>query len=378
VVVESFLERLVGSIPSRAGDLLAHVKEYMAGLQSGDVDRRAFLRKFTNNIGNAGGILDVIPPDTKVVTDGDFIDDVSSLVEGVDFVIGTMNSDDNLKMYDASLRVGKPVFPMTHPLVASKFFRNIMFAGLVPISFCIPRVAFGRSESFSFQSFFEERGVTHVIIKDEYGYHSGNVIPYVITPVSKLDEAAVQFERKASRLYTDDGIVIEELISGASHDVIKVHFFGDAIPGDALQYHVEMNGLDGEFKSVDASSPQLLSRVDVSIPVVDEEKVSMLESRVHRWFPFAFTSVDFIERDGLPVVIDVNSKAGSIGEVQERGGHGNPFLFFLEKASAMSSMPSILEMQRSFLETMNAWSARISSIEDISIASGEEMLGVRG
>ena len=312
VIADPGLFEMIGGNPSNVGDLWRLVKKRMHLLEKKDIEKRVFLRKYTG-AGEINGILDHVSDDVPVFSINDEIE-----INAPGYVIAPLNDD---TIYPITMRLihdGFPVFPLVHPLVSSKRFREKMFTGYVPASFYIAPSSIVSVNGI--KSFFEKKGIKTVIIKDEYGYHSGHVIPYIILPVANLHDVLPAFKRQCDRLYDPSGIIIDEFIGGITTSVFKVHVFGNVIHEDVLEYKVKLRGLDGIFKASDPSMPDLLENVSISTGVIYEAVIDLVNNVARKYFPFAMASVDFIERDGIPIIIDVNGRAGSYGERQELFG----------------------------------------------------------
>jgi hypothetical protein len=317
LIADPGLFEMIGGKTSTVGELWRLVKDRMNLLGKADIEKRVFLRKYTG-AGEVNGILDHVSDDVPVFS---INDDVQ--VDTPGYVIAPLNDDTIYPVTMHLIEIGIPVFPLVHPLVSSKRFRETMFAGYVPASFYVPPSSPSISTE-DIESFFNDYGVRVVIIKDEYGYHSGHVIPYIISPVNKLQDVFPAFKRQCDRLYDPSGIVIDEFIGGICTTIFKAHVFGSVIQEDVLEYHVKLRDLNGVFKSNDPSVPDMIENVSISSGSILDTDVDLINDAARKYFPFAMASVDFIERDGVPVIIDVNGRAGSYGERQEViGNDGN-------------------------------------------------------
>ena len=282
-------------------------------------------------------MLDHVDDDVPACT----IDSLARFAKPGSLVIASMNDDTIYPEMWRAIRDGSIVFPVVHSLVSSKHCREIMFPGNTPFSIYIPPGDFTSIARESISSRFEERGIETVMIKDDLGFHSGHVIPYIITPVAKLDKSLPGFARQCDRLYDPSGIIIDEFLGNVESTVIKAHVFGEVIPGEVLQYDVKLRGIDGVFKSSDPGMPDLLESVNVSEGTIDEATTLLINDVARVYFPVAMASVDLMmDGDGKLVVIDVNGRAGSFGELQERSGSNDhdPFDFIARKSSSVTSL----------------------------------------
>lgn len=355
IVIEGIISRFAGELPRTAGELLPAIDSLLRGTPRENIDRRVLFRKIA-------GLLREVDPGERITSWEKF--DPSD-VDG-DPVIFPLNMDETFDACKRLVNAGTMVFPITHPVFNNKQARHVLFPGHAPFSIHVPESCFGTAGTFDFRAILEARGIEHVVIKDDFGYHSGNVIPYIITPVKTVNERVKDFARRAARIVDVGGIVIDEFIGGTVQYVYKAHVFGGVIPGEVLRYRVTLTGLDGTFKSNDPGASQLLSSVDVSVAGDGAPGIAAIGQAAAAAMPFAFTSLDYVMRDGAPVIIDANSKAGSLGEVQERGGSGNPFSWFMQRVRKMAANPETIEAMREHVANVETIARSVRS-DDITV-----------
>ena len=332
IVVDPLIAKMIGSVPDDAGELRDSIKAAINALKKADNEKHVFLRKYTG-AGSIRGMLDHVDDDVPINT----VDSITRNIMPGNLVIAPLNDDTIYPGIKRAINADTIVFPVVHPLVSSKHCRDVLFPGNTPFFVYIPPSDLSSVDHARISSRFEERGIEAVMIKDDLGYHSGRVIPYIIAPAAKIDEVLPTFARKCSRLYDPCGIVVDEFVGGVDSTVTKVHAFGEVIPGEVLRYRVRLRGLDGIFKSNDPGMPDLLESVEMSEGSIDEATTAMINDAARKYFPVAMASVDMATRnDGKQVIIDVNGRAGSFGELQEQSGSNdhNPFDFIASKVSS--------------------------------------------
>jgi hypothetical protein len=311
--------------------LKSMVKNEINKLSKTDLEKRIFLRKLTG-IDSLNGMLDYLPRETALAFHDEL---VLPSIDDHGTVIAPLHMDELADLYRACFKSCKNVFPVTHPILSSKYYRNMMFGEYSPRSIYIPEFCFPKLKHANLSRVFLERGIQTVMIKDEFGFHGGQSLPYIVTPSSKIDEYIPSFVKKACRVEGIGGMVIDEFIGDVKSEVYKCHVFGEFIPDEVLKYTVTLDSLEGVFKSHDASIPDLLKRVEIQPSKLRDDVKARLTPAIEKYLPYAFTSIDFMIEPGTgdPIVIDVNSKAGSLGELQEikNTNDGNPFAFFLDK-----------------------------------------------
>jgi hypothetical protein len=327
--VEPFLFDLLNKRENNVLKLKKLIKETLSSLPQDYLERRIFFRKFTGE-GDLTGILDYIPLNSTVI-EYNQIDKIGDNEDS--FILGPMNMDELTFFYKKILNQKFSIYPLTHQLLASKFYRNIMFYPHVPKMVFIPQDSFSLIKDYDFDSFFQENNVERVIIKDEFGFHTGQTIPYKILPPGTINKEILRYKEKAGVVEDIGGLIIEEFLAEEVSEVFKCHIFGEIIPKEILKYKVSLAGLEGILKSFIPNEPQLLSNVETTIGTLNQEIIDLLNPHIERYLPYSFSSVDFLIKSKKPIIIDVNSKAGSLGEIQEikQSDDHNPFSFFYKR-----------------------------------------------
>ncbi|MHA1298518.1 MAG: hypothetical protein ACTSO9_03645 [Candidatus Helarchaeota archaeon] len=373
IAIEPFFFRLLGTDERDISKLIPIIKNILKNLPVEDVERRVFLRKFTGK-NNLKGILDCVPEDSRIIEYNKL--DLGTENYGEQFIIGPLNMDELQNFYKKTLKYNIAIYPFTHNLINSKFFRNVMFHPNVPKSVYIPEFSLFRIKDIDFNKYFKDMNVERVILKDEFGYHSGQAIQYKVVSNDKINTELKLFKEKARSVEDFGGIVVEEFLSGIQSEVFKCHIFGELIPNEVLKYDVQLKGLEGIFKSYTKDEPQLLDNVTTSISSIDEKICKILNHSIKKYLPYSFSSIDFLISEDKPVVIDVNSKAGSLGEVQERNNSNdhNPFDFFFNKCFTFSE--NEYQNQIKYLEKLNKINLKIRTLDGIYTISDGHVINL--
>ncbi len=373
IAIEPFFFKLIGKEERNIEKIIPIIKNILKSLPKADIERRVFLRKFTGEA-NLKGLLDFVPENTKTIEFNEI--SLQDILIDDKFIIGPLNMDELDRFYKKILNNKTSIYPFTHKLLSSKFYRNIMFYPHVPIMVYVPEFSLFRIKDYDFNRFFKENNVDRVILKDEYGYHSGQAINYKIVPNHKINEELVQFKEKAKLVEDFGGIIVEEFLSDIKSEVYKCHIFNQIIPNEVLKYDVKLKGLEGTFKSYNKGDFQLLDDVKISIGKISNEIVNLLNPLIKQNLPYAFSSIDFLIFNNEPVVIDVNSKAGSLGEIQEitQSNDHNPFEFFYLKCKDFSEKE--WEKQKVFLEKIIKNYLKIINLDGIFTAKSNKIINL--
>lgn len=371
LAIEPFLFKLIGKDERDVTKLTAIIKDILKDLPKEDLERRVFLRKFTGE-GSLKGLLDYLPPETEIVEFFKLTSDAA--VKTDNFIIGPLNMDELTSFYKKFLQEQVAIYPLTHKLLSSKFYRNLMFYPHVPETVYVPEFSLHLTKQFDFNAFFKAKGVERVMLKDEFGYHSGQAINYKIVGNDKINAAILEFKEKARLVENFGGIIVEEFLSGIESEVYKTHVFGEIMPGEVLKYDVCLKGLEGTFKSYVKGDSQLLKSVQVGVGNIQKKIVDILNPLIEEHLPYCFSSIDFILKDENPVIIDVNSKAGSLGEIQEilQSNEHNPFEFFYNKCLASSVKESM--KQKAYLENIEKDDLKTRTLDGIFTVSNKKIV----
>ena len=288
-------------------------------------------------------------------------------MDSPDVILGPLNIEEAGFYYSKLFKQQSSVYPVIHPILASKFYRNEIFSPLVPENVYIPQNSYQLLKKFDFKKYFKEKNIEYVIIKDENGFHTGQMVPYIITPIDNISEELKKYKHSIESIDNFGGLIIEEFVGTIHSEIYKSHVYGELIPGEALKYDVYLKNLHGILKSYDPKVPDVLQKVDVSISTLSDEICSKLNPMVKEHLPYLFSSIDFVidpQTDNIKI-IDVNSIAGSLGEIQEltNSNDHNPFEFFVNKSKKYSKDEYKKEMR--YIQIIDPKYAEKLSLEGI-------------
>ncbi|OLS16548.1 MAG: hypothetical protein HeimC3_52940 [Candidatus Heimdallarchaeota archaeon LC_3] len=332
LAIEPLLSLFLQTQNYQISELTSKIKEVFLSTYKLPLERIIYLRKYSGK-DNLKGILDYLPKSTTIREYNDIND--HELSKENQFILGPLNMEELTSYYRKIFKNSIPTYPIVHPILASKFYRNVMFDPFIPFHIYIPESSINLISRFDFESYFSEKNVSHVIIKDEYGFHTGQMVAYQLVPVGSINKKIIDFAKIAGRIEDFGGIIIEEFIGDLESEVYKCHIYGEIIPKEIIKYKIYLDGLEGVFKSYTPGEKSLLQKVDSEVGEIDQDIINKLNPIIKQHLPYLFASLDFIidKNNKLPKVIDVNSIAGSLGEVQEmiRSNDHNSFEFFYNR-----------------------------------------------
>ncbi|MFX0102349.1 MAG: hypothetical protein ACFFCS_22480 [Candidatus Hodarchaeota archaeon] len=245
-------------------------------------------------------------------------------------VIAPLNLDENEEIYNYfHKRHQVAVFPFTFNLLASKWTKNFFFSPNIPRSFYFPEGTDALQYIDKVKQIASSEDIKCFFLKDEFDFNSGAAVPYSISPPRNLDRFCETFYQNAKGVSNLGGLVIEEfLASEGKISIFKSHSFKEIIPGEHLHYVVSLK----PYEEGSLYEP-LIERVQEGSTDIEGKHVEKVNAGISKYYPFIFSSVDYIIQDDVPRVIDLNSIAGSLGYIQQLDGNDdhNPFEFFISR-----------------------------------------------
>lgn len=361
LTIENLLNYFLSISSYSRNDLVSKIKKFYLSNTDISLEKNIYLRKYTGK-NELNGILDYLPEEISIYDFEHF-----PSLDYPDLILGPLNIEEAGLYYSQLFKEQSSVYPIIHPLLASKFYRNEMFSPLVPENVYIPQNSYPLINKFEFTKYFKERNIEYVIIKDENGFHTGQMVPYIITPIDDISEELRKYKHSIESIDNFGGLIIEEFVGSTHSEIYKCHVYGEMIPGEVLKYNVYLKNLHGILKSYDPKVPDVLKKVDVFISSLPDEISLKLNPIVKEHLPYLFSSIDFVidpKTDNIKI-IDVNSIAGSLGEIQEltNSNSHNPFEFFVNKSNKFSKDEYKKEMR--YMQTLDTKYAEKFGLEGI-------------
>lgn len=362
LVVEQLLSLFLQVKEYSIRDLITKTK---AELLKEDVslERIIYLRKYSGR-DQLKGILEYIPENSPII-DFDKIHAYEKLHES-NVVLGPLNIEELTSYYQKLFKNEKSVYPIVHPILASKFFKNIIFYPWIPKHVYIPEGSIHLIQKFDFDEYFKNLHVDYVIVKDEYGFHTGQMVPYTLIKIGNINKGIKSYTDYADKIDNFGGVIVEEFIGNKTSIVYKNHIFGEIIPHESIKYTVHLNRLEGVLKSYSPAEKSLLEKVESEPHDTNSLVLEKLNPLIKKYLPYLFSSFDFVmNEEQNPIVIDVNSIAGSLGEIQEMIGTNdhNPFEFFYIKCKTFPN--NEFTKQEEYLKELNKKYIELKLLEGI-------------
>ncbi|MBN2153724.1 MAG: hypothetical protein JW839_19865 [Candidatus Lokiarchaeota archaeon] len=224
-------------------------------------------------------------------------------------VIMPMNLDESEEIYaffHHQLKV--PVYPMICNDATSKWLKALTFAPMAPRSFFFPEGTCASDYGDKVVEIARRSGITHFILKDEYDFDLRPVLPYSVVPTSKLDQVCRVFYEKISGIPNYGGLVLEEfLAAGDAIEIVATHIFNKSIRASHVIEKVKLKPyVDGGLYDdlIQGDTKQATDAVHVNLDRID--------SVVAKYYPYLFSSVEYIVTKNGPRVIDVNSVSNTL------------------------------------------------------------------
>jgi hypothetical protein len=241
-------------------------------------------------------------------------------------VIAPLNLDESDEIYtffQQKLKI--PVYPLIVNDATSKWLKNVVFAPLAPRGFYFPEGTCAADFNDKILALARRMGITHFILKDEYDFDLRPILPYAVVPASKLDQACHVFYEKIKGIPNYGGLVLEEfLANGDAIEIVTTHIFNKTIRVSHVIEKVRLNPFkDGGLYDTFVK--------DVTKQAVDAAPVNLdaIDVVVAKFYPYLFSSIEYIVSKNLPRVIDVNSVSNTM-KTEKPALNMNPDAIFKE------------------------------------------------
>jgi hypothetical protein len=377
--------------PTDSGEFISILSKIQQALNQTDMlYKKAVLRKYVGNGETLKGLLNFLKEASEDLYIYNYIPDelykikdslLSQFPDGLTSqeikIIAPLNLDVNDEIYTFFHKKHNiPVYPLTYNKFASKWVKNIVFSPLSPTAFYFPEDTNALDYLELIVKIMAQEGIGHVFLKDEYDFNSGAAVPYYISNSDCLKEYLTTFYKKARGVSNLGGLVMEEFLGKESTiDIYKSHFFNTIIPGEHLHYTVSLKDIPGG-----APYEPLISKVKEQTLSAEEHPSTLYEgisSKLSIYFPYVFSSIDYIFQNQIPKVIDLNSIAGSLGYVQEveQNELHNPFIHFIEQIKHRNNGKEY-ENQIKYIENINSLYEKVHSLGPCFI-KGEKIIQLK-
>ncbi len=256
-------------------------------------------------------------------------------------VIAPLNLDESEEIYtffQQKLKI--PVYPLIVNDATSKWLKNVTFAPLAPRGFYFPEGTCAIDFNDKILDLARKMGINFFILKDEYDFDLRPILPYAVVPATKLDQACRVFYEKVKGIPNYGGLVLEEFLeSGDAIEIVTTHMFNKTIRLSHVIEKVRLNpykegGLFDAF--VKDVTKQAVDVVPVNLDAIDVV--------VARYYPYLFSSIEYIVSKNLPRVIDVNSVSNTM-KMEKPALSMNPDSIFKEFLNRVSVLVNAREVE---------------------------------
>jgi hypothetical protein len=224
-------------------------------------------------------------------------------------VIMPLNLDESEEIYaffHQQLKI--PVYPIICNDATSKWLKNLTFAPFAPRAFYFPEGTCTSDYNAKILDIASRMKITHFILKDEYDFDLRPILPYYVVPASKLDQACRVFYEKVKGIPNYGGLVLEEfLATGDAIDIVTTHIFNKAIRVSHIMEKVKLKPFK-EGGLYDSFIQDVTKQATDTVPV----NLDAIDSIVAKFYPYLFSSMEYILFKGVPRVIDMNSVSNTL------------------------------------------------------------------
>ncbi|MEX2718938.1 MAG: hypothetical protein Q6370_021790 [Candidatus Sigynarchaeota archaeon] len=256
-----------------------------------------------------------------------------------------LNLDENEEIYTLfHQQLKMPVYPMIVNDATSKWLKNLTFASMAPRSFYFPEGTCASDYSEKIVDFARKAGISHFIFKDEYDLDIRPIIPYLVIPATKLDQACHMFYEKIKGIPNYGGLVVEEfLATGDAIEIVATHMFNKVFRVSHTIEKVKLKpfiegGLYDTF--VQDIAKQAVDMVPVNFDTID--------NIISKYYPYLFSSIEYIITKRGPRVIDINSVSNTL-KLDKPIPNLKPDVIFKEFIDRVINLRNADELERQIL-----------------------------
>jgi hypothetical protein len=257
-------------------------------------------------------------------------------------VIMPLNLDESEEIYTffhQQLKI--PVYPIICNDATSKWLKNLTFAPLAPRAFYFPEGTCTVDFNDKMLELTKRMGISHLILKDEYDFDLRPILPYAVVPASKFDQACRVFYEKVKGIPNYGGLVLEEfLATGDAIEIVTTHIFNKIIRVSHIIEKVKLKpysegGLYDTF--IQDSTKQAMDTVSVNLDAID--------NIVAKYYPYLFSSIEYILFKGTPRIIDINSVSNTL-KMDKPIPNLKPDLIFKEFIDRVCNLKNADELEK--------------------------------
>jgi hypothetical protein len=224
-------------------------------------------------------------------------------------IIMPLNLDESEEIYTffhQQLKI--PVYPIICNDATSKWLKDLTFAPLAPKAFYFPEGTCTTDYNDKILVLAKQYGISHLILKDEYDFDLRPILPYAVVPSAKFDQACRVFYEKIKGIPNYGGLVLEEfLATGDIIEIVTTHIFNKAIRVSHIIEKVKLKAFS-EGGLYDTFIQETTKQASDTVPV----NLDIIDSIVAKYYPYLFSSIEYILFKGSPRIIDINSVSNTL------------------------------------------------------------------
>jgi hypothetical protein len=245
-------------------------------------------------------------------------------------ILGSLNLDENEEIYsllDTQFKL--PIYPFITNHFDSKWMSIFTFSPHIPCTFYFPDGINTYKYMEKIQGICKAEQLNRFILKDEYDVDFRSVIPYPVIPLNQVEQYSKSYYDKSQGISNLGGLLLEEFIS--ENNVINLHrchIFGQLIPGGVLKIKFIMKpNQEGELFE------KLTEKIEEQSAEIKPNIYELFKPSIERYYPYLFSSLEYITQGTTLKVIDINSITNSFGfmNIPANFNPDNLFRFYISK-----------------------------------------------
>lgn len=198
-----------------------------------------------------------------------------------------------------------PIYPLNYNIITSKWMLHLLFAPHIPKTFFFPEDTKAIHFIEKIKEIANKEKISWFFLKDEYDSDYSGLVPYIITPIEQFEKYLQSFYEKIEGISNVGGLLIEEFLStNGIINVYKGYFFNELYLRPFVHIKTILNGPKEGclFKSA-------VSGIKEEISEIPKDQYNKFNPILNQYYPYLFSSFDYILSNDTPKIIDINSSA---------------------------------------------------------------------
>jgi hypothetical protein len=275
-------------------------------------------------------------------------------------ILGSLNLDDVEEIYSLFNNQFKlPVYPYMTAHFTSKWMLMFTFSPNIPRVFYFPDGIKTSQYIEKIQSICKAEQLNRFILKDEFDVDFKSVIPYPVIPLSQLEQYSKMYYEKSQGICNIGGLLLQEFITENNIiNLYRCHIFGEFIQSGVLKMKFSIKPTqEGELFE------KLTEKIEEQATEITPSVSEFFKPSIERYYPYLFSSMEYITQGTTLNVIDINSVTNSFGftNIPANFNPDNLFRFYIAKVIGFKNEELLLK-QKQYTQKMNNFHKEIEKL----------------